>query len=86
VIAGLTGISGSVTIGDGVMIAGGVGIADHLTIGDGAQLAARSGFMHDVPAGEIWGGYPAKPIAQAFREMTVLSRLAARKPGKEKSE
>lgn len=86
VVAGLTGISGSVTIGDGVMIAGGVGIADHLTIGDGAQLAARSGFMHDVPAGEVWGGYPAKPIAQAFREMTVLSRLAARKPGKEKSE
>lgn len=86
VIAGLTGISGSVTIGDGVMIAGGVGIADHLTIGDGAQLAARSGFMHDVPAGEVWGGYPAKPMVQAFREMTVLSRLAARKSGKEKPE
>lgn len=86
VVAGLTGISGSVTIGDGVMIAGGVGIADHLKIGDGAQLAARSGFMHDVPAGEVWGGYPAKPMAQAFREMTVLSRLAARRPGKEKSE
>ncbi len=86
VIAGLTGISGSVTIGDGVRIAGGVGIADHLTIGDGAQLAARSGFMHDVPAGEVWGGYPAKPMAQALREMTVLSRLAARRPGKEKPE
>lgn len=76
VIAGLTGISGSVTIGDNVMVAGGVGIADHLNIGSGAQLAARSGFMHDVPAREIWAGYPAKPIGQAMREVAMLARLA----------
>ncbi len=76
VIAGLTGISGSVTFGDNVMVAGGVGIADHLTIGSGAQLAARSGFMHDVPAREIWAGYPAKPIGQAMREIATLAKLA----------
>ena len=58
-IAGLSGISGSVTVGDNVIMGGGVGIADHLTIGAGAQLAAGSGFMNNVPAGEIWGGYPA---------------------------
>ncbi len=79
VIAGLTGISGSVTFGDNVMVAGGVGIADHLTIGSGAQLAARSGFMHDVPAGEIWAGYPAKPIGQAMREVAALAKLAKSK-------
>ncbi|PSJ60106.1 UDP-3-O-(3-hydroxymyristoyl)glucosamine N-acyltransferase [Kumtagia ephedrae] len=75
VIAGLSGISGSVTFGDNVMVAGGVGIADHLSIGTGAQLAARSGFMHDVPAGEVWAGYPAKPIGQAMREIATLGRL-----------
>lgn len=79
VIAGLTGISGSVTFGDNVMVAGGVGIADHLAIGSGAQLAARSGFMHDVPAGEIWAGYPAKPIGQAMREVAALAKLAKSK-------
>ncbi len=42
---------------------GGVGIADHLTIGDGAQLAAGSGVMNDVPAGEVWAGVPAEPMA-----------------------
>ena len=82
-IAGRTGISGSVTIGDNVRMGGGVGLADHLTIGDGAQLAAGSGFMHDVPAGEIWGGYPAKPMGDMMREFALISRLAKRKPKNE---
>ena len=43
-------------MGDNVVMGGGVGIADHLTIGAGAQLAARSGFMNNVPAGEVWAG------------------------------
>ncbi|ODT07429.1 MAG: UDP-3-O-(3-hydroxymyristoyl)glucosamine N-acyltransferase [Mesorhizobium sp. SCN 65-20] len=76
VIAGLTGISGSCVIGDNVMMGGGVGLADHLTVGDGAKLAARSGFMHNVPAGEVWGGYPAKPMKEAMREFAVLKKLA----------
>ena len=83
VIAGQSGISGSVTIGDNVMVAGGVGIADHLTIGSGAQLAARGGFMHDVPAREIWAGFPAKPIGQAMREVAALARLAKPKGRKQ---
>ena len=62
---GIRGISGSVTVGDGVMMGGGVGLADHVTIGSGAKLAARSGFMSNVPAGEIWGGYPAQPMARS---------------------
>jgi UDP-3-O-[3-hydroxymyristoyl] glucosamine N-acyltransferase len=83
VVAGLAGISGSVTIGDNVMVGGGVGIADHLTIGAGAQLAARGGFMHDVPAREIWAGFPAKPIGQAMREVAYLSRLVRTKGRKD---
>lgn len=76
IIAGLTGISGSVVVGDNVMMGGGVGLADHLTIGAGAQLAARSGLMHDVPAGEVWAGFPAKPMKYAMREFAVLKKLA----------
>jgi len=85
-IAGRTGISGSCVIGDGVMMGGGVGLADHLTVGDGAQLAAGGGFMHNVPAGEIWGGFPAKPLGQAFREFAAIARLARRKPSTEKGD
>jgi UDP-3-O-[3-hydroxymyristoyl] glucosamine N-acyltransferase len=85
VIAGLTGISGSVTVGDNVMMGGGVGLADHVMIGDGAQLAARSGFMHDVPAGEVWAGYPAKPMKEAMREFAMIRRLAQVRPKKGES-
>ena len=82
IIAGLSGISGSVVVGDGVTMGGGVGLADHLTIGSGAKLAARSGFMSNVPAGEIWGGYPAQPMAEAMREIAMLRKLArTRKQG-----
>ena len=76
-IAAHTGISGSVTVGDNVVMGGGVGLADHLTIGSGAQLAAGSGFMDNVPAGEIWGGYPAQPMAATMRGILTLRKLAA---------
>ncbi|TIV90261.1 MAG: UDP-3-O-(3-hydroxymyristoyl)glucosamine N-acyltransferase, partial [Mesorhizobium sp.] len=53
-----------------------------LTIGPGAKLAARSGFMNNVPAGEVWGGYPAQPMAEAMREIAMLRRMArTRKQG-----
>jgi UDP-3-O-[3-hydroxymyristoyl] glucosamine N-acyltransferase len=84
VVAAHTGISGSCKIGDGVMFGGAVGLADHLTIGDGARIAARSGLMHDVPAGETWGGTPAKPARQWFREMAwVTKQVAAAGRGKD---
>lgn len=74
-IAGLAGISGSVTVEDNVVMGGGVGIADHLKIGAGAQLAAGSGFMNNVPAGEVWAGYPAEPMAAAMRSIALLRKL-----------
>jgi UDP-3-O-[3-hydroxymyristoyl] glucosamine N-acyltransferase len=39
--------------------------------------------MHDIPAGEIWGGYPATPRKQWMRMQAVLARLAA--PGSKAS-
>ena len=77
-IAAQAGISGSVTIGNNVMIGGGAGIADHMTIGDGAMIAATSGVMTDVPAGARYGGAPAKPIKEFFREIATLRALAAK--------
>jgi UDP-3-O-[3-hydroxymyristoyl] glucosamine N-acyltransferase len=76
-IAGLAGISGSVVVEDNVIMGGGVGIADHLTIGAGAQLAAGSGFMHDVPPGEVWAGYPAEPMGTMMRQIATLRKITA---------
>jgi UDP-3-O-[3-hydroxymyristoyl] glucosamine N-acyltransferase len=79
IVVALTGISGSVTIEDHAVLAGAVGIAPHVTIGKAAVLAARSGVMSDVPAGEVWGGYPARPRTDWLRQQATLARLTKAK-------
>lgn len=76
VMAAYTGISGSVTIGQYVQLGGRAGVADHITIGDRARIGAAAGVIADVPAGETWAGYPAKPIRQWLRESASIARLA----------
>ena len=69
------GIAGSARLGDGVIVAGQVGVAGHHTIGDGARIAAQAGVFGDVPAGESWSGYPARPHRQSLRASAALLRL-----------
>jgi len=81
VMAAHTGISGSVSIGDGSQFGGRAGVADHVTIGAGARVGAAAGVMKDIPAGETWGGMPARPIRHWLRETAWLARMARRKGG-----
>jgi UDP-3-O-[3-hydroxymyristoyl] glucosamine N-acyltransferase len=81
VMAAHTGISGSVTIGDGAQFGGRAGVADHINIGAGARIGAAAGVLRDVPAGETWGGFPARPIRQWMRENTWLAKQASRREG-----
>jgi UDP-3-O-[3-hydroxymyristoyl] glucosamine N-acyltransferase len=76
-IAAFAGISGSTVIGEAVTMGGRVGIGDHRSIGAGATLAGGSAVLQDVPAGEVWSGYPAKPLRKWLREAAWLSRKAA---------
>ena len=76
VIVAQCGLSGSVTLEDYAVLGGSVGLAPHVVIGKGGRVAARSGVMHNVPAGETWGGYPARPRMQWMRQETTLARLA----------
>ena len=76
VIVAQTGISGSSTLEDFVVLGARVGLNNNVTIGEGAQIAAISIVHGDVPPGARWGGTPAKPVKQWFREMMMLERLA----------
>jgi UDP-3-O-[3-hydroxymyristoyl] glucosamine N-acyltransferase len=80
-VAAQTGISGSVTVGDGVQFGGQAGVADHVTIGDGARVAGAAGIMKDIPPGETWGGFPARPIRVWLKETAWLARASSRKGG-----
>ncbi len=75
-MAGQCGISGSTVIGDGVTLGGQAGVADHRKIGAGATLAGRAAVFQDVPPGEVWSGYPAKPLRKWLREAAWLARKA----------
>ncbi|MEJ2434999.1 MAG: UDP-3-O-(3-hydroxymyristoyl)glucosamine N-acyltransferase, partial [Pseudolabrys sp.] len=83
VLVAQTGVSGSSTLEDFVVLGARVGLNNQVTIGEGAQIAATSIVHGDVPAGARWGGTPAKPVKQWFREMMILERLARSKDGRE---
>ncbi len=70
------GVAGSVTIGDGAILAGQAGISGHLSIGAGARVAAQAGVFGDIPAGETWSGYPARPHRESLRASAALFKLA----------
>jgi UDP-3-O-[3-hydroxymyristoyl] glucosamine N-acyltransferase len=81
ILVGQSGIAGSSTLEDFVVLGARVGLSDHVTVGEAAQLAASSGVHTDVPAGKRYGGVPAKPVQQWFREIVILSKLARTKRG-----
>jgi UDP-3-O-[3-hydroxymyristoyl] glucosamine N-acyltransferase len=78
------GVAGSVRVEDGCILAGQVGIAGHRTIGRGARLAAQAGAFGDVPAGETWSGYPARPHREALRAQAAMFRLPSLMRGLER--
>jgi UDP-3-O-[3-hydroxymyristoyl] glucosamine N-acyltransferase len=83
IIVAQSGLSGSVTIADFVVLGARTGILPHVTVGKGAMLAARSSVYEDVPPGAVWGGIRAKPTREWMRELIVLQRLGAQ--GRKKS-
>ncbi|NNT73058.1 UDP-3-O-(3-hydroxymyristoyl)glucosamine N-acyltransferase [Flavobacterium sp. IMCC34852] len=75
IMAGNSGLAGSVTLGNGVIIGGSASIKDHTTIGDGAIIGAGSGVAGDVEAGKTVLGYPAIDARDALKQWAILKRL-----------
>lgn len=76
IMAGNSGLAGSVTLGDGVMIGGSASIKDHVTIHSGAKVGAGSGVISDVPAGKTVVGYPACDSREKMKQWVALRKLA----------
>jgi UDP-3-O-[3-hydroxymyristoyl] glucosamine N-acyltransferase len=77
VIVAQVGIAGSTTVEDFAAIGGQVAVRGHVRIGAGAQIAATSGVNGDVPPGARWGGIPARPMREWFREIHALKKLGS---------
>jgi UDP-3-O-[3-hydroxymyristoyl] glucosamine N-acyltransferase len=78
VIAGQTGISGSVELEDFVVMGGQSGAVGHIRIGRGAQIAGGSHPKDDVPAGARVGGTPAVPLGEWGRQIAAVKKLGRR--------
>ncbi|MDO6819111.1 UDP-3-O-(3-hydroxymyristoyl)glucosamine N-acyltransferase [Zobellia sp. 1_MG-2023] len=79
IMAGHSGLAGSVTLGDGVIIGGSASIKDHTTIHSGASVGAGSGVMNDVEAGKTVLGYPAQDARDMLKEWASIRRLVRNK-------
>lgn len=77
-IAAQTGISGSTIVGDHVIMGGQVGVSDNLVIADGVMIAASSRVGYSLWKAARYGGTPAMPVREWFREIAALRRLARR--------
>jgi UDP-3-O-[3-hydroxymyristoyl] glucosamine N-acyltransferase len=86
ILVAQTGISGSSTLEDFVVLGARVGLSDNVIVGEGAQLAAGSNTHANVPAGARWGGTPAKPVKLWFREVAALARLGRKGGAKSPAE
>ncbi len=75
IMAGNSGLAGSVTLGNGVIIGGSASIKDHTTIGDGAIIGAGSGVTGDVPSGKTMLGYPALEARETLKQWAYLKRM-----------
>jgi UDP-3-O-[3-hydroxymyristoyl] glucosamine N-acyltransferase len=76
IMAGHSGLAGSVTLGDGVIIGGSASINDHTTLHSGVTVGAGSGVMGDVAAGKTVLGYPACDSRDMLKQWIALRKLA----------
>jgi len=70
-----TGIAGSTTTGEFVVMAGRVGVKDHVHIGDRAVIGAMSGILSDIDPDVRIVGIPATPEKEQMRIQIALQRL-----------
>lgn len=73
-MAGSSGLAGSVTIGDGVIIGGGVCVSDHVTVGNGVLIGGMSGVISDVEDGKKVLGYPAVDARDCLKQWAYLRK------------
>ena len=70
-ITAQVGIAGSTKIGDNCQIGGQAGIVPHVEIGSYSIIAAKSGVTKSLKGGQMYGGYPARPIRDQHKRDAV---------------
>ncbi len=75
-IIGKSGLAGSVTLGDFVIVGGSTSIKDHVEIADEVKIAGRSGVTKDVKEkGKVISGFPARDHRSELRAQALVKKL-----------
>jgi UDP-3-O-[3-hydroxymyristoyl] glucosamine N-acyltransferase len=74
-LVGQVALAGSCVLGDGVVLAGNAGVADHIVVGDGVIAGTRATLTEDVAPGQKVLGFPARPMRDEMKSMSVYHKL-----------
>ena len=78
-ITAQVGIAGSAKIGDNSQIGGQAGIVPHVDIGSDSIIAAKSGVTKSLSGGQMYGGYPARPIKEQHKRDAIYNEISIMK-------
>ena len=76
---GQAGFSGSVTLGDYVVMGGCAQFAPGVVVGNYAQIGGIAGVTSNVPEKAVFAGYPARPLNEWLKSIATLRRLSLKK-------
>ncbi len=74
-LVAFTGVAGSATLEDGVVLAAQAGVNPHVTVGKGTIVAGRGGVTSSVGAGLVVSGFPAQEHKAELRQQALIRRL-----------
>ncbi len=75
IIASQSGIAGSTTLEDGVIMGARSGMNGHITVARGTQVAGMAIVMKNTKPGQILSGHPAEDHMKDFRFKAALRRV-----------
>ncbi len=75
ILCAQVGLSGSTTLGQGVVMGGQSGTAGHLHIGDLTKIGAQAGILSDLDAQQTVLGSPSFPLQTFLKAHTLFGKL-----------
>jgi len=75
IIVSQGGISGSTTLGNGLVMGGKAAVSGHLKIGNRVTMAGKAGVMNDQEDGAVVAGFPAFPHKKWLRSASIFQKL-----------
>tara|TARA_B100001250_G_scaffold181602_1_gene156284 strand:- start:1114 stop:2115 length:1002 start_codon:yes stop_codon:yes gene_type:complete len=74
-ITAQVGIAGSAKIKDNCSFGGQSGVVPHVEIGPDSIIASKSGVTKSLTGGEMYGGFPARPIKEQNKRDAIYSEV-----------